>query len=81
VLALYGAFGNLFAASHMPFVAAAIVALLPAFLIERLAVRPLWRLMYRFQGAPSAPLAALIISTRGPPARRRNGAGRTTSSP
>jgi hypothetical protein len=62
VLALYGAFGNLFVASHMPFAAAAVVAVVPALLIERLAVRPLWNLMYRFQGAPSAPLAALIMT-------------------
>jgi hypothetical protein len=62
VLALYGAFGNLFVALHMPFAAAAVLAAVPAFLIERLAVKPLWNLIYRFQGAPSAPLEALIMT-------------------
>jgi hypothetical protein len=75
VLALYGAFGNVFVASHMPPVAAAFVAWLPAMLIERLAVRPLWNLMYRFQGVPSAPLAALIMTEATAVTPFKNGRG------
>ena len=62
VLALYGAFGNaLVEAAHLPVWAAAAAALVPAILVERLAVTPLWNMLLRFQGAPSAPLTALMF--------------------
>ena len=63
VFALYGAFGNaLVDAAHLPFVAAALAAAVPALAVERFAVKPLWNLLFRFQGKPSAPLAELYLS-------------------
>jgi hypothetical protein len=35
--------------------------LLPTIAVERFAVTPLWNLVFRFQGAASAPLEALIF--------------------
>jgi hypothetical protein len=75
VLALYGAFGNLLVAAHVPFVAALFLAALPSFLIERLALRPLWDLVLRFQGAPSAPLATLVMTEATAITPFRNGRG------
>lgn len=76
VLALYGAFGNaLVQAAHLPVWAAAIGAVLPAWLVERLAVTPLWNALLRFQGAPSAPLGALLFGTATAVTPFRNGKG------
>ena len=62
VLALYGAFGNaLVRAAHLPPLVAALVAVVPAALVERFAVTPLWNLLFRFQGQPSAPLEELVL--------------------
>jgi hypothetical protein len=63
VLALYGAFGNaLLEAAHLPFVMAVFLAAVPALLIERILVRPLWNLLFRFQGQPSSSLDALLYA-------------------
>ena len=76
VFALYGAFGNaLIEVVGLPFLPAALAALIPAFLVERLAVTPLWNLMFRFQAAPSAPLEALIFSEATAVTPFRNGRG------
>jgi hypothetical protein len=76
VLALYGAFGNaLLRAGHLPFASAAIVAVLPALLVERFVVRPVWNLLFRFQGQPSAPLEALLLSEALAVVPFRNGRG------
>jgi hypothetical protein len=62
VLALYGAFGNaLVDAAHLPLFVAALAAVVPTLLFERFAVTPLWNLLFRFQGQPSAPLEELIL--------------------
>lgn len=61
VLALYGAFGNLLALALASFWLAAVLAFLPALLVERLLLAPLWRLAFRFQGQPSSPLPALLM--------------------
>jgi hypothetical protein len=62
VLALYGAFGNaLFEAFHLPILLAALVAVIPTLLVERFAVRPLWNLLFRFQGKSSGRLEELIF--------------------
>jgi hypothetical protein len=62
VLALYGAFGNaLVEAFHLTIVLAALVAVVPTLLVERFAVRPLWNLLFRFQGKASGRLEELIL--------------------
>lgn len=74
--ALYGAFGNaLVHAGHLPLPLAALVAPLPAFLAERLLVRPVWNLLFRFQGAPSSPLEQLVLSEARAVVPFRNGRG------
>jgi hypothetical protein len=63
VAALYGAFGNaLVRAAHLPTGRAALLAFVPALLTEWLLIRPIWNLLFRFQGQASAPLEALIMS-------------------
>jgi hypothetical protein len=76
VLALYGAFGNALAqAAHLPMLVAALVALVPTIAIERFAVTPLWNLLFRFQGQPSAPLEELIFDEATAVTPFRNGRG------
>jgi hypothetical protein len=76
VLALYGAFGNALAdAAHLALLPAAILAAIPALLVERFAVTPLWNLLFRFQGRPSAPLEELILSEATAVTPFRNGRG------
>jgi hypothetical protein len=76
VFALYGAFGNaLIEAAGLPFLPAALGAVIPALLVERLAVTPLWNLIFRFQGAPCAPLEELIFSEARAVTPFRNGRG------
>jgi len=74
--ALYGAFGNaLVHAGHLTVPVAAAVALLPALLVERLLVRPVWNLLFRYQGAPSSPLEQLVMSEARAVVPFRNGRG------
>ena len=74
--ALYGAFGNaLVHAGHLGVPLAAAVAPLPALLAERLLVRPVWRLLFRFQGAPSSPLEHLVLGEARAVVPFRNGRG------
>jgi hypothetical protein len=76
VLALYGAFGNaLVRAAHLPFIAATVVAAVLALLVERLAVRPLWNLLFRFQGEASSPLEGLVFAEARAVVAFRNGRG------
>ncbi len=76
VLALYGAFGNaLLHAAHLPFFLAALVAFVPAFLVEWFLVRPVWNLVFRFQGQPSAPLDSLLLAEVTAVIPFRNGRG------
>ncbi len=76
VLALYGAFGNaLIRAAHLHRGSAAVLAIAPALIIEWALVRPLWNLLYRFQGQPSTPLEALILSEAEAVVPFRNGRG------
>jgi hypothetical protein len=62
VLALYGAFGGVFIAAHLSLAWAALAAILPTAVVERFAVTPLWRLLFRYQGQPSSPLAEVVMS-------------------
>lgn len=74
--ALYGAFGNaLVHAVHLTIGPAALLATVPAFLVERLLVRPIWNLLFRFQASASAPLEELILAEAQAVVPFRNGRG------
>lgn len=76
LLALYGAFANaLERAAHLSPVAAALVAVAPALVVERFAVTPLWNLVFRFEAAPSSPLDLLILVEARAVTPFRNGRG------
>jgi hypothetical protein len=76
VLALYGAFGNAaLHAFHLPMLLAALSAVLPALLIEWVLVRPLWRVLFRVQGAASTPLDQLVLNEAQAVVAFRNGRG------
>jgi hypothetical protein len=62
VLALYGAFGGVFVAAHIALGWAALAALVPTAIVERFAVTPVWRLLFRYQGQPSSPLTEVVMS-------------------
>lgn len=62
LLALYGAFGNVLVAAHLPAWTAALVATVPAGIVERFAVTPLWRTLFRFERQASGPLEELVMS-------------------
>ena len=74
-LALYGAFGDVMVAAHLAIGWAALAAVLPTVIVERFAVTPLWRLAFRYQGQPSAPLAAVVMSEATAVTPFRNGRG------
>ena len=46
VLALWGAFGNVFVAAHLAVWVAGLLAIVPAALLERFAMTPLWRTLF-----------------------------------
>ena len=75
VLALYGAFGNLLALTFSSLWLAALLALLPALLVERLLLAPLWKLAFQFQGQPSSPFPALLLEEARAVTPFRNGKG------
>ena len=62
-------------AAHLTTTRAALVAIVPALLVEWLLIRPLWNLLFRFQGQASAPLEALILSEAEAVVPFRNGKG------
>jgi hypothetical protein len=74
--ALYGAFGNaLVHAGHLGEPGAALIAIVPAFLVERLLIRPVWNLLFRFRADASSPLEQLIFSEAQAVVPFRNGRG------
>ena len=76
VLALYGAFGNaLLRAGHTSFTVAALGAAIPALLVEWGVVRPVWNLVFRFEGKECSPLEELILSDAEAVVPFRNGRG------
>lgn len=76
VLSLYGAFGNACVhAFHLPFAIAAIAAAVPALLVERLLVRPLWNLVFRLEAPQCSPLEQLVFSEAQAVTAFRNGRG------
>ncbi len=76
LLALFGAFANALvaAAGFAPVIAAALAAV-PAALVERFAVTPIWRLVFRFQGQPSSALDTAILAEAKAVTAFRNGRG------
>ena len=76
LLALYGAFGNAFEkAGHLSFGISALLAAVPALLLERYALGPFWNKLMAFQGAPCAPLETLVMSEAKAVTPFRNGRG------
>lgn len=76
LLALYGAFGNaFFGALHLPLAAAALLAIVPAALLERFAVTPLWNTLLAAQGKPCSPLEELTLCEAQAVTPFRNGKG------
>jgi hypothetical protein len=76
LLALYGACGNaLVHAAHLAQGSAALLAIGPALLAEWLLIRPIWNLMFRFQGEASRPLEELILGEAQAVVPFRNGRG------
>jgi hypothetical protein len=76
VSAFYGAFGNaLVRAAHLTTARAALIAVVPALLTEWLLIRPIWNLLFRFQGEASAPLEALVMGEAEAVVPFRNGRG------
>jgi hypothetical protein len=62
LLALYGAFGNVLVAAHLAGWAAAVLAVVPAGLVERFAVTPIWRMLFELELQASGPLAEIVMS-------------------
>jgi hypothetical protein len=76
VMALYGAFGNVFhGALHFSSPISALLAIVPAALIEKFAVTPLWNTMIASQGKPCSPLEALTLCEAEAVTPFRNGKG------
>ncbi|HEX5747044.1 MAG TPA: hypothetical protein VFZ09_12430 [Archangium sp.] len=75
LLALYGAFGNVLALTLSSLWLVALLALLPALLVERFVLAPLWKLAFQFQGRPSSPLPALLMEDARAVTPFRNGKG------
>jgi hypothetical protein len=76
VLALYGAFGNAGVhAFHLRPLVAALAAVVPALAVEWLLVRPLWRVLFRLQGAACTPLDQLVLGEARAVVPFRNGRG------
>lgn len=75
LLALYGAFGNLLVDASLAPLWAGLLAVVPAGLVERFAVTPLWNWAVGFQGAPSAPLDELLMADATAVTVFRNGRG------
>ena len=76
VLALYGAFGNAGVhAFHLPFLIAVFAAALPALLVERLLVRPIWNLVFRLEAPACSPFEQLVLNEAEAVTPFRNGRG------
>jgi membrane protein implicated in regulation of membrane protease activity len=75
MMTLFGAFAyGLFETLHV-WQLAAVLALVPAVGIEYFAVRPLWNMMFQFQGRPTSPIEALVTCEAKAVTPFRNGRG------
>ncbi len=62
LLTAYGAAGYAFVgAAHLTPLLAGLLAVVPAFLLERYAFTPMWNAMLQFQGEPCSPLEYLVL--------------------
>ena len=76
VLTLFGAFG--FAIRHSSSLStgmSALAALLPALLVEKLVMAPVWNLLVGFSGKPSTPLESIMMEEACAVTPFRNGRG------
>jgi hypothetical protein len=79
LLTMYGGFGvALTDAAHLPRTLAAVLAIVPAFLIERFVVTPLWNVLMSFDGVPSSDLTELTFQDAEAVTPFRNGKGMVT---
>jgi len=76
LLTTYGGFGlALTDGAHLNRTLAAILAIVPAALIEKYAVAPYWNALMEFEGVPSSPLEELTFSEAEAVTPFRNGKG------
>lgn len=76
LLTMYGGFGvALTDAVHLPRTLAALLAIVPAFLVERFVVTPLWNALMSFDGVPSSDLTTLTFQDAEAVTPFRNGKG------
>ena len=76
LMTLYGGFGIALAdGAHVSKILAALLAILPAALIERFAVTPCWNMLMTFEGIPSSPLEELTFQEAEAVTPFRNGKG------
>src|SRR3569623_58110 len=62
LLALFGAFANVLVALHLPVWCAAIIAVVPAALVDRFAVTPIWGVLFKLELQAARPLAEIVMS-------------------
>lgn len=62
LLALYGAFGNVLVAARLSLWVAALLAIVPAALLERFAMTPLWRTLFKLESQAARPLGEIVMS-------------------
>ena len=76
LLTFYGAFGyGLMGTAHLSASLAAWWAILPAFLLERFAARPIWKALMKLEGIPDSPLESLTFGDAEAVTAFRNGKG------
>ncbi len=79
LITLFGAFGFALESGahlHEPF--AALIAIIPAVLVEKYAVTPAWNSLMQFEGKPSSPLEELVMTEAEAVTPFRNGKGMVT---
>ena len=75
ILTLFGAFGYAIVQFVHLWPIAAVLAFVPAWAVEYFAVRPLWNVMFQFQGKPTTPIEALVACEAKALTPFRNGRG------
>lgn len=75
MLALIGAFGYAFDSLHLATWLSGLLALIPASLVERFMITPLWNFLFRFQGVPCTPLEEMVLQEAEAVTPFRNGRG------
>ncbi len=75
LLALFGVFGGVIAWNGIAPVTAALIAIIPALLVERFIFDKFWNFLLQFQGEPDAPLSNLTMQLATAVTEFRNGKG------